>query len=40
MLGCRTHYLLLAVLGARYQIDCFHVSNIDLISKNIRENNL
>lgn len=35
-----THYLLLAVLGAGYEIDGLHVSDINLVSKNVREDDL
>lgn len=38
-LGC-THYLLLAVLVTRYQVHSLHVPNVDLVTEDIRVENL
>jgi hypothetical protein len=32
------YYLFLAIFVTRHQIDCFHMSHVHLVSKNIREN--
>ena len=35
-----THDLLLAVLGARDDVDCLHMSDIDLVAQDVREDDL